>query len=69
MDIDPISQVLKTIKENKFATDKQLEVIGKKVKDLVAESIKFAEDSPYPDGDELYEDVYKEEYPFMIEYK
>jgi len=69
MDIDPISQVLKTIKENKFATDKQLEAIGKKVKDLVAESIKFAEDSPYPDGDELYEDVYKEEYPFMIEYK
>ena len=69
MDIDPISQVLKTIKENKFATDKQLEVIGKKVKDLVAESIKFAEDSPYPDGDELYEEVYKEEYPFMIEYK
>lgn len=69
MGIDPITQVLKTIKENKFATEKQLEAIDKKVKDLVAESIKFAEESPYPDGDELYEDVYKEDYPFMIEYK
>jgi len=69
MEIDPISQVLKTIKENKFATEKELEIIDKKVKDLVAESIKFAEESPYPDGDELYEDVYKEEYPFLIEYK
>lgn len=69
MDIDPISQVLKVIKENKFATEKQLEAIDKKVKDLVAESIKFAEESPYPEGDELYEDVYKEEYPFLIEYK
>lgn len=69
MDIDPISQVLKVIKKNKFATEKQLEAIDKKVKDLVAESIKFAEESPYPEGDELYEDVYKEEYPFLIEYK
>jgi pyruvate dehydrogenase E1 component alpha subunit len=69
MEIDPISQVLKTIKHNKFATDKQLEAIDKKVKDLVAESIKFAEESPYPEADELYEDVYKEEYPFLIEYK
>tara|TARA_B110000285_G_C14983787_1_gene542767 strand:- start:686 stop:1078 length:393 start_codon:yes stop_codon:yes gene_type:complete len=69
MDIDPISQVLNVIKSNKFATAKQLEVIDKKVKELVAESIKFAEDSPYPEAHELYEDVYKEEYPFMIEYK
>jgi len=69
MDEDPITQVLKVIKANKFATAKQLESIDKKVKDLVAESIKFAEDSPYPEADELYEDVYKEEYPFMIEYK
>lgn len=69
MEIDPISQVLKTIKENKFATEKELDAIDKKVKDLVAESIKFAEDSSYPDADELYKDVYKEDYPFMIEYK
>ncbi|MEN8957822.1 MAG: pyruvate dehydrogenase (acetyl-transferring) E1 component subunit alpha [Flavobacteriales bacterium] len=69
MEEDPITEVLKVIKENKFATEKQLAAIDKKVKDTVAESIKFAEDSPLPEADELYEDVYKEEYPFMIEYK
>lgn len=69
MSVDPIDHVLKVIEDHKFATAKQLEAIDKKVKATVAESIKFAEDSPLPEADDLYEDVYKEEYPFMIEYK
>lgn len=65
---DPIEKVLEVIKKNKFATDKQLENIQEKVKDLVVESVKFAEDSPFPEAHELYEDVYAEDYPFIKEY-
>ncbi|OFY86125.1 MAG: pyruvate dehydrogenase (acetyl-transferring) E1 component subunit alpha [Bacteroidetes bacterium RIFCSPLOWO2_12_FULL_35_15] len=65
---DPIEQVLATIKKNKYATDSQIEAIEKKVEDIVAESVKFAEESPYPTADELYKDVYtQEDYPYIKE--
>ena len=66
---DPLEKVLKVIKDNKYATAKQLEAIQEKVKDLVVESVKFAEESPFPEAHELYEDVYAEDgYPFIKEY-
>jgi pyruvate dehydrogenase E1 component alpha subunit len=66
---DPIEHCLRVIKENKWLTDKKIEEIDQWVKNEVAESIKFAEDSPYPDPSELYEDVYQEEgYPYIKEY-
>jgi len=66
---DPIQKVLETIKANKLATDKQLDAITKRVKALIEESVKFAEESPELEGHELYEDVYKEpNYPFIKEY-
>ena len=65
---DPIELVLKTIKEKKYATDKQLEEIDNRVKQIVDESVQFAEESPYPDPSELYKDVYvQEDYPYIIE--
>jgi pyruvate dehydrogenase E1 component alpha subunit len=65
---DPIAKVLDTIKKNKYATDKQIENIQQKVKDLVEESVQFAEDSPLPPAEELYRDVYVEDdYPFVTE--
>lgn len=66
---DPIQKVLKTINDNKLATDKQIENINAKVTELVLESVKFAEESPLPQGSELYEDVYvQKDYPFIKEY-
>jgi pyruvate dehydrogenase E1 component alpha subunit len=65
---DPIEQVLTTIKANKWATEADLEAAEKRVDDLVAESVKFGEESPYPTVDELYKDVYtQEDYPYIIE--
>ena len=65
---DPLEQLLETIKKNKYATDKELEAIEKKVKDKIDESVKFAEESPYPDASELYKDVYvQKDYPFIKE--
>lgn len=66
--LDPIEQVLKVILEKKWATEKQIEEINAKVEKMIEEAVKFAEDSPLPDADELYEDVYAEpDYPFIRE--
>ncbi len=65
---DPIEKVLATIKKNNWLSDSEVEAIEKKVDDTVAESVQFAEDSPFPTVDELYKDVYvQEDYPYIIE--
>lgn len=65
---DPIHQVLQKIKENKWATDQEIEAINEKVKHEVEESVKFAEESPWPDDSEVYKDIYVEEdYPFITD--
>lgn len=66
---DPILHVLNTIKENKWLKENEIEDINNWVKNEVAESVKFAEESPYPDAAELYEDVYiQKDYPYIKEY-
>src|SRR5690349_14317874 len=67
-DKDPIQQVLKTILENKFATQAEIDAINKRVDDIVAESVKFAEESPWPNDDEVLKDVYVDQnYPFITD--
>jgi pyruvate dehydrogenase E1 component alpha subunit len=69
MEVDPIQHCLNVIQENKWLTSKEIEEIDAWVKNEVEESIQFAENSPYPDGSELYNDVYtQEDYPFIKEY-
>ena len=64
--IDPITQVLDIIKENKYASDAEIENIDNRVRDLVAECEKFAEESPYPDLSVMYDVVYDQaDYPFL----
>ncbi len=63
---DPISYVLHTIYENKWATEKEIETIDARVKDLVSECEQFAEDSPYPEKSVMYDAVYEQkDYPFL----
>lgn len=63
---DPIEKVLFTIKKEKFADEKWIADINKKVMETVEESVRFAEESPFPDPSELYKDVYAEDdYPFI----
>jgi len=58
--------VLQTIKKNKYATDKQLETIHEKVKQQIIDAIKFAEDSPFPEPEDMYNEIYAEpNYPFI----
>ena len=69
MDKDPIEHCETVILENKWLTEKKIQEIQDWVKNEVKESVEFAENSPYPEPKELYEDVYKEEgYPYIKEY-
>ena len=66
---DPIEHVLNVIKENQFVTEKEIEEINNWVKTAVDESVEFAENSPYPEPHELYEDVYmQQDYPYIKEF-
>jgi len=65
---DCIERVIKTMKNNNWITDADIEKIEEKVKAIIEESVQFAEESPYPEPHELYEDVYVQpDYPFIKE--
>jgi pyruvate dehydrogenase E1 component alpha subunit len=65
---DPIEQVLSTIRENELLSEAEIEAINKKVKTQVEDAVKFAEESPWPDGMDAFKDVYvQEDYPFVME--
>lgn len=64
---DPIEKIRKKIIDNNWATENELVKIEENIEKTVNESVEFAENSPYPEAEELYKDVYKEEYPFILE--
>ena len=65
---DPIDKVVATLKKNNWIDEAGVEAMEAKIKAIVDESVQFAEESPYPDADELYKDVYAEPgYPYIIE--
>jgi pyruvate dehydrogenase E1 component alpha subunit len=67
-DQDPIEHVRAVLLTNGWATEAELESIEETIKEQVNESVKFAEESPYPDTDEVYKDVYVDaNYPYIIE--
>lgn len=64
--LDPITQVLDVIKEKKYASEKEIKAIEKRVKDKVSECEKFADESDFPDANVMYDVVYQQEdYPFL----
>jgi pyruvate dehydrogenase E1 component alpha subunit len=63
---DPIEQVREAILKEKYADQAWIEEIEAKVKQIVDDSVKFAEESPFPDASELYNDVYvQQDYPYQ----
>ena len=64
--IDPITQVLDIIKENNYLSEDEIKAIDADVKVKVSECEKFADESPYPETQQLYDVVYEQEdYPFI----
>ncbi|PIQ47405.1 MAG: pyruvate dehydrogenase (acetyl-transferring) E1 component subunit alpha [Cytophagales bacterium CG12_big_fil_rev_8_21_14_0_65_40_12] len=67
-DRDPIEMVKIKILANGWATEEDLKEIDAKIKAEVEESVKFAEESNYPDPSEAYKDVYvQEDYPYIMD--
>lgn len=65
-DRDPIEYVRSVLLENKWATEDELNEIDNRLKEVVKESVEFAENSAYPDPSEAYKDVYvQEDYPLL----
>jgi pyruvate dehydrogenase E1 component alpha subunit len=65
---DPIHILLNTINENKIASEEEIKVINERVDKAVEESVKFAEESPWPNDDEVLKDVYVDKnYPFIVD--
>ncbi len=65
---DPIEHCKNVLLTNFGLKEEDIEVINNRVKDIVEESVRFAEESPWPSDDELLKDVYKQEdYPFIVD--
>tara|TARA_Y100000994_G_scaffold246876_1_gene251095 strand:- start:512 stop:1504 length:993 start_codon:yes stop_codon:yes gene_type:complete len=63
--IDPIDYVLDVLKKKKYASAKEIEKIQNDVKEKVKECVEFAESSPFPNPEDLYEDIYDGSYNFI----
>ncbi len=49
-------------------TDKEIEKTYSDVKKQIEEAVVFAEESPFPEPGDLYQDVYEQEdYPFIVD--
>jgi pyruvate dehydrogenase E1 component alpha subunit len=65
-DRDPIKMIEALIVDKKIATADEIKAIKADVKAEIDACVKFAEESSYPDAEELYTDNYvQEDYPFL----
>lgn len=65
---DPVEVVKRNIMERKLATEKEIEAIEARVNQQVEESVKFAEESNFPDASEAFTDIYQEpDYPLITD--
>ncbi len=65
---DPLEMCRDRILVNGIATEAELDVIDARIKETVEASVKFAEESAYPEPEAAFEDVYVDtEYPFLRE--
>ena len=65
---DPVETILTKLKNEHNVTDDDINAITERVKQEVEESVKFAEESPWPDDSEVYKDIYvQQDYPFIVD--
>ena len=65
---DPLEQVKLSMKKLKYADEAYFQEQEKKVKQIVDDCVKYAEESAFPKAEEIFKDVYhQEDYPFIRE--
>jgi TPP-dependent pyruvate/acetoin dehydrogenase alpha subunit len=57
---DPVKRLRARLVETKSMSESELQEIERRAKEEIEAAEKFAKESPYPDADELFEDVYVE---------
>lgn len=55
---DPIPNLAETLQEDDMASAAELKKVHEEAKEIVAEAVRFADESPEPDEDDLMRDVY-----------
>ncbi|MCS6894889.1 MAG: pyruvate dehydrogenase (acetyl-transferring) E1 component subunit alpha [Bacteroidia bacterium] len=66
---DPIAHLQNYLYEHQLATEADIDRIEEEVAAEVADAVAFAEASPFPAAEQLYEDVYVQpDYPFLREW-
>ncbi|KAA9008900.1 pyruvate dehydrogenase (acetyl-transferring) E1 component subunit alpha [Histidinibacterium aquaticum] len=60
---DPIENIRKMLVDGKHASEDDLKAVDKEVKDTINGAADFAKESPEPDLDELWTDIYSKELP------
>ena len=64
--IDPITQVKDILIQNSYASEEEISVMDARVKERVLKCQKFAEESPFPEINVMYDAVYEQkDYPFL----
>jgi pyruvate dehydrogenase E1 component alpha subunit len=58
---DPIKRFLEKVLANNWLEDAQLQEIEERVRGEIEAAVRFAEESPFPEPEEAFEDVYAEE--------
>lgn len=67
-DRDPIEITKAKLLKEFGVSESTIEEINEKIRLVVDESVKFAEESPWPDDNELLKDVYQQaDYPFIVD--
>lgn len=67
-DKDPVKMTEAKILKEKIATEDEVKEIQSRIKQEIADAVKFAENSDYPDPSELFTDNYlQEDYPFITD--
>jgi len=65
-DDDPIIRLKAYIIERDLATNDELDVVDEEVKKVVLDSVSYSDENPFPELEEIYENVYaQEDYPFL----
>lgn len=55
---DPIPNFAKRLIEEGITTSEQLEGVQTKAREVVQEAVQFAEESPWPEDEEVFNDIY-----------
>lgn len=63
---DPVKNLEYKLLEEEILSEAEITEIKKEIKDTIADAVEFANESPFPDPEDLYKDNYvQKDYPFI----